>query len=1057
MCSATRSRSRLLLARQAALYPAPFRIGSVVGFHSSTRRQSEAPKSPFQTFVEVLRDELRKNRELQDNVKQLQGDVDKFQDSEAMKKAKAAYERARLTSSIKENPKLRAAADELMKTGVKVGDAVSEALKTMEESELMRAISKASAAVSSTIEKSTEPIRKTAAYKTLSETLVDALDDSGSAKHAGFEEKEARRLRRQKRLAKAGKGDGLGPAGKRVVADPEAGQAVVLHKDSPRQEKWNRLKETNPVLRSFVELRQAFDESENAFVATMRSVTQSIGTFFDENETAQVMRLMKAFDPEFNRESFERELREYIVPEVVDAYLSADKEALRSWCGEAFIKLLIWNIQTYNVLWATMEHYLRQGLISDSKVLDIRQVDVSDGKILEDDVPVFLVQFSTQEVLMFRNAKTGEIAVGADNKVEQCTYIAAITRVEEELTNELTGGWKVVETQTRPPTMSKTAQSGLRTIKRDFSASSMSQSSDIEWLPTPPKPESGPPKLTGAQKRLKDIQDALLGKAPPAPRGVALIDSKAINKRTSPVSHDAPVPKKPRQLPPSWRDNDPLTAPSFPASSFRSTSMLTSTVTRSVAPASSSGSAAPARKSKVAAVFLSQEQTQILKLVSEGQSVFYTGSAGTGKSVLLREIIKTLRKKYVKAPDAVAITASTGIAACNIGGVTIHSFAGIGLGIESADDLASKIRKNKKASARWLRTKVLIVDEVSMVDGDLFDKLARIGSILRKKVEPFGGIQVIVTGDFFQLPPVGKHGAQVKFAFEASLWKETVKHTYNLTKVFRQSDQEFIDMLNEMRFGRLTPKSIAKFRSLSREIDYDDGLAATELFPRREDVDRSNTSRISRLQTHQERYTSIDGGTIQDENQKQKMLANFMAPRDLSLRIDAQVMLIKNVDETLVNGSMGRVVRFVDPAVYGTELDADGAQTLPGEVAVIGNNATVGSAAKKGAVARAGQVKLYPVVEFVVPNGGRRLYLVMPEVWKVELPNGEVQVMRTQGQTLDRVRVDLGKVFEKGQAYVALSRATSLEGLQVLNFDPSKVNAHPKVAVWSKTLETVEE
>ncbi|KAG5634176.1 hypothetical protein H0H81_003052, partial [Sphagnurus paluster] len=426
---------RVSLPLKTTLYPSPFRIAGTAGFHSSSRWQSEGPKSPFQTFVEVLREELRKNRELQENVKQLQGDVDKLQDSEAMKKAKAAYERARLTSSIKENPRLRAAAEELKKTGLKVGDAVSETLRTMEESELMRAISKASAAVSSTIEKSTEPIRKTAAYKTLSDTLIDALDDSGSAKHAGFEEKEARRLRRQKRLAKAGRGDGLGPMSKRVAADPEAGQAMVLHKDSPKQEKWNRLKETNPILRSFVEMRQAFDESEHPVVSSVRNVTQSIGSFFDENEMAQVMRTMKAFDPDFNRESFERELREYIVPEVVDAYLSADQEALRAWCGEA----------TYNVLWATMEHYLRQGLISDSKVLDIRQVDVSDGKILEDDVPVFLIQFSTQEILMFRNAKTGEIAVGADDKVEQCTYIAAITRVEEELTNELTGGWKVVE------------------------------------------------------------------------------------------------------------------------------------------------------------------------------------------------------------------------------------------------------------------------------------------------------------------------------------------------------------------------------------------------------------------------------------------------------------------------------------------------------------------------------------------------------------------------------------------------------------------------------------
>ncbi|KAH9888871.1 mitochondria import inner membrane translocase TIM44 subunit [Cubamyces lactineus] len=416
------------------LHPAvSARLPAAASFHSSARRQNnEPPKSPFQTFVEVLRDELRKNRELQENVKQLQGDVEKFQDSEAMKRAREAYERARLTSSIKENPRLRAAAEELRKAGIKVGDAVGEALRTMEESELMRAISRASAAVSSTIEKTTEPIRNTAAYKTLSETIADALDDSGTAKHAGFEEKEARRKRRQMRLAKAGK-DSI--TGARVRANPEAGQALVLHKDSPRQERWNQLKETNPIFRSLASLKQQYDESENPVVSSLRSVTSTIGGWFEENESAQVQRLMKAMDPTFTMESFERELREYIVPEVVDAYLSADREALKAWCGEA----------TYNVLWATMEQYLKQGLISDSKVLDIRQVDVSTGKILEDEIPVFVITFATQEMLLFRNAKTGEIVVGAEDRVEQCHYAAVITRVEEELDNELTGGWKVVE------------------------------------------------------------------------------------------------------------------------------------------------------------------------------------------------------------------------------------------------------------------------------------------------------------------------------------------------------------------------------------------------------------------------------------------------------------------------------------------------------------------------------------------------------------------------------------------------------------------------------------
>jgi len=164
-------------------------------------------------------------------------------------------------------------------------------------------------------------------------------------------------------------------------------------------------------------------------------------------------------------------------------------------------------------------------------------------------------------------------------------------------------------------------------------------------------------------------------------------------------------------------------------------------------------------------------------------------------------------------------------------------------------------------------------------------------------------------------------------------------------------------------------------------------------FPRREDVDRSNSTRISRLQTQQEIFNATDGGLIIDEAQRQKMLANFMAPQRLALRADAQVMLIKNVDETLVNGSMGRVVRFVDPAIYNTEFDIDGAF---GESGVIGAGPPVGTAAKKGGASAASMVKLYPVVEFLLSTGGRRTCLVLPEVWKVELPNGEVQVSRSQ-------------------------------------------------------------
>lgn len=192
---------------------------------------------------------------------------------------------------------------------------------------------------------------------------------------------------------------------------------------------------------------------------------------------------------------------------------------------------------------------------------------------------------------------------------------------------------------------------------------------------------------------------------------------------------------------------------------------------------------------KLHRVFLSEEQQNVLTLVAkEKKSVFFTGSAGTGKSVLLREIIGVLRRNYKREIDRIAVTASTGLAACNVGGVTLHSFAGIGLGKEAVPELVKKIKRNPKAKLRWMRTKVLIVDEISMVDGDLFDKLEGIARTIRNNGRPFGGIQLIITGDFFQLPPVPDQGRVAKFAFDAATWNTSIEHTIGLTQVFRQKN-----------------------------------------------------------------------------------------------------------------------------------------------------------------------------------------------------------------------------------------------------------------------------
>lgn len=152
----------------------------------------------------------------------------------------------------------------------------------------------------------------------------------------------------------------------------------------------------------------------------------------------------------------------------------------------------------------------------------------------------------------------------------------------------------------------------------------------------------------------------------------------------------------------------------------------------------------------------------------------------------MREVIASLRRKH--SSGSVAVTASTGLAACNVGGVTLHSFAGIGLGKECVPDLIKKIKRNVKAKGRWLNTKVLVIDEISMVDGELFDKLEAIARAMRNNGRPFGGIQLVITGDFFQLPPVPDYGKVAKFAFDADSWNTTVEHTIGLTQVFRQKN-----------------------------------------------------------------------------------------------------------------------------------------------------------------------------------------------------------------------------------------------------------------------------
>lgn len=369
---------------------------------------------------------------------------------------------------------------------------------------------------------------------------------------------------------------------------------------------------------------------------------------------------------------------------------------------------------------------------------------------------------------------------------------------------------------------------------------------------TPPKNKPNGIKYPTLSESLNEVIYPTL---PPAPargekRTQAPSSSAPVPWSSSPPSHYQPPPSKRRTLP--WLDKDeagkttsytplPADKPTHSPYPWNKTASAIKDEQKELRKRNKQRgpqlkpetTAALVRKSSITQVpttFLSEEQKGIVKaVIDDGKSVFFTGSAGTGKSVLMRHIIAKLRDKYKREPDKVAVTASTGLAACHIEGITLHSFAGVGLGKETAPELVKKIKKNAKSKGRWQRAKVLIIDEVSMVDGDLYDKLEHIARAIKNNGRPFGGIQLVVTGDFFQLPPVPDRNKIAKFAFDAATWNTSIEHTILLTHVFRQKDPIFANMLNEMRLGKLNPTSIKAFRDLSRPLHYDDEISATEL------------------------------------------------------------------------------------------------------------------------------------------------------------------------------------------------------------------------------------
>lgn len=185
-------------------------------------------------------------------------------------------------------------------------------------------------------------------------------------------------------------------------------------------------------------MKSVYNESENPLISTARSITDKVAGFFAENETAMVIKKLRSMDPSFQIEPFLRELREYILPEVLDAYVKGDVETLKLWLSEA----------QYSVYEALTKQYLQAGLKSDGRILDIRHVDIMRARMLEPgEIPVFIITCRTQEVHVYKNAKTGKLAAGQQDKVQLVTYAIGITRVPEDVNNPETRGWRLIEMQ----------------------------------------------------------------------------------------------------------------------------------------------------------------------------------------------------------------------------------------------------------------------------------------------------------------------------------------------------------------------------------------------------------------------------------------------------------------------------------------------------------------------------------------------------------------------------------------------------------------------------------